>query len=156
MKAHAGIMTSLAVAWTAGPAVAQAPRSNQWLVQCAGEGVPTCSVSMLIDAGRAVQNLLLLSIAVETGVITSYSPAREEVAALRVDDTPSVDMGVCHHGTCTLSADRAGDLLALMRRGGRLTLELKPYDGRSLKPFVVSLDGFGARYNEAQARQGGR
>jgi invasion protein IalB len=126
------------------------------LVQCAGENVPTCSVSMLIDAGRAARDLLLVSIAAETGVITSYSPTRQEVATLRVDDKPSVEMGACHHGTCTLSAGLAGDLLASMRAGSRLTLELKPYDGRTLEPFVVSLDGFGTRYNEAQARQGGR
>ena len=145
-----------ALAWAAPPSVAQAPRSNQWLADCKGESGSACGVSVLVDPGRATPDLFLISVAVGTGALSIYSPTGAQVTQLRVDNKPSVGVDHCVRGTCTMPASRSGDFLAEMLQGGRLTVEFKPQGDGILLPLVVSLDGFAARYAEAQNRQASR
>jgi invasion protein IalB len=149
-----GTISGFAIALLAiGSAYAQTP--NRWLSACVTDErteKKECVAMMLVDPGRAPEEMLTVSVILPMGAVVVIGSSDGADGRVRIDDRSPVRTSVCQRKSCVVLPERAGELIGQMRSGTKIFVEFTTEEGKKIGPWEASLAGFEAEYRHAEAQ----
>ena len=146
------VLVAVGVLAMALPAAAQ-DTPNQWIMKCNMERGRDCAVSAMVD-NFGLGAFLIVSYSAAYTTLTIVADGIGQRASMQVDNNPWVSTNICAGGgVCSYDQGKSGELLAQMKAGSQIVVQVSLKDDSMAGPLQMTLKGFDAQLQRAVAAQ---